>query len=112
MFVQESSDEEKGLTFAEVLPKEIEVLRKARRKREVPERPVPLEQDIVGLAFSGGGIRSATFNLGVIQALASKNLLKFVDYFRRCQAVVTLDPGSVRGPTPSAVNLPQAITIL
>ncbi len=80
MFVQESSDEEKGLTFAEVLPKEIEVLRKARRKREVPERPVPLEQDIVGLAFSGGGIRSATFNLGVIQALASKNLLKFVDY--------------------------------
>ncbi len=40
MFVQESSDEEKGLTFAEVLPKEIEVLRKARRKREVPERPI------------------------------------------------------------------------
>ena len=80
MFVQDSSDEEKGLTFAEVLPKEIEVLQKARQKRNVPERPVPLEQDIVGLAFSGGGIRSATFNLGVIQALASKNLLKFVDY--------------------------------
>jgi predicted acylesterase/phospholipase RssA len=80
MFVQESSDEEKGLTFADVLPKEIAVLRKAREKREVPERPLPLEQDIVGLAFSGGGIRSATFNLGVIQALASKNLLKFVDY--------------------------------
>ena len=80
MFVQESSDEDQGLTFAEVLPKEIAVLRKARAKREVPERPVPLEQDIVGLAFSGGGIRSATFNLGVIQALANKNLLKFVDY--------------------------------
>ena len=63
-----------------MLPKEIEILRSARVKREVPARERPLEQDIVGLAFSGGGIRSATFNLGVIQALASKNLLKFVDY--------------------------------
>ncbi|MEM7083020.1 MAG: patatin-like phospholipase family protein [Pseudomonadota bacterium] len=29
-------------------------------------------RNLVGLAFSGGGIRSATFNLGVIQALAKK----------------------------------------
>ncbi len=33
-----------------------------------------------GLAFSGGGIRSATFNLGVLQALAKLRLLPRFDY--------------------------------
>jgi hypothetical protein len=32
-----------------------------------------------GVAFSGGGIRSATFNLGVLQGLAEKRLLRHVD---------------------------------
>jgi hypothetical protein len=36
--------------------------------------------NLVGLAFSGGGIRSATFNLGVLQALADLKLLTRVDY--------------------------------
>jgi hypothetical protein len=36
--------------------------------------------NLVGLAFSGGGIRSATFNLGVLQALAELKLLYRVDY--------------------------------
>jgi hypothetical protein len=35
---------------------------------------------LFGLAFSGGGIRSATFNLGVIQSLAGLGLLRQVDY--------------------------------
>lgn len=35
---------------------------------------------LLGLAFSGGGIRSATFNLGVLQALARLGLLRHVDY--------------------------------
>ena len=41
------------------------------------------KQDLVGLAFSGGGIRSATFNLGVLQGLAGltrSGLLKYLDY--------------------------------
>lgn len=38
------------------------------------------KRDLVGLAFSGGGIRSATFNLGVLQALATKSFLRHVDY--------------------------------
>src|SRR5215831_13983311 len=38
-------------------------------------RPAPL-----GLAFSGGGIRSATFNLGVLQGLAERGLLAHIDY--------------------------------
>lgn len=37
-------------------------------------------KDIIALAFSGGGIRNATTNLGVLQDLASKNLLSKFDY--------------------------------
>ncbi|MEJ2592101.1 MAG: hypothetical protein P8178_11995 [Candidatus Thiodiazotropha sp.] len=36
--------------------------------------------DLLGLAFSGGGIRSATFNLGILQGLATHGLLHEVDY--------------------------------
>ena len=36
--------------------------------------------NLFGLSFSGGGIRSATFNLGILQALASLKLLGRVDY--------------------------------
>ena len=35
---------------------------------------------LVGLALSGGGIRSATFNLGVLQGLAEHKLLRRIDY--------------------------------
>ncbi|MBC6992330.1 patatin-like phospholipase family protein [Hymenobacter sp. BT491] len=35
---------------------------------------------LCGVAFSGGGIRSATFNLGILQGLASKGWLPQVDY--------------------------------
>lgn len=34
----------------------------------------------LGLALSGGGIRSATFNLGVLQALAERKLMTRIDY--------------------------------
>ena len=37
-------------------------------------------RQLFGVAFSGGGIRSATFNLGVLQALSDKGLLQHVDY--------------------------------
>jgi hypothetical protein len=33
-----------------------------------------------GIGLSGGGIRSATFCLGALQALASKDVLKDFDY--------------------------------
>lgn len=55
------------------------------------EKPNDSEQDkillkhraqmsLVGLAISGGGIRSATFGLGVIQAFAHLNMLKHFDF--------------------------------
>lgn len=46
------------------------------------ERTIPpsTKYGLVGLALSGGGIRSATFNLGVLQSLAEHGILKQVDY--------------------------------
>ena len=43
-----------------------------------PEPESPAEY--VGLALSGGGVRSATFNLGVLQALATHHVLGAIDY--------------------------------
>jgi predicted acylesterase/phospholipase RssA len=41
---------------------------------------VPLDKSLVGLAFSGGGVRSGAFNLGLSQALHDKNVLPQIDY--------------------------------
>ncbi|WP_038162613.1 GMC oxidoreductase [Verrucomicrobium sp. BvORR106] len=41
---------------------------------------IKLPKDAVGLAFSGGGIRSATFCLGVLQALATRNRVRDLDF--------------------------------
>lgn len=41
---------------------------------------IPADAPVVGLALSGGGIRSASFNLGVLQALQRKGLITRIDY--------------------------------
>lgn len=57
-----------------------------RERRKILGQPVPEETingfpaDTVGLACSGGGIRSATFCLGFLQALAGLKLLGRIDY--------------------------------
>jgi len=66
------------VTFDEVLRRERERVNKSREKRHVS--PPAHEDNLIGLAFSGGGIRSATFNLGLLQALAQKGLLSKFDY--------------------------------
>jgi hypothetical protein len=42
-------------------------------------RGLALERHLAGLAFSGGGIRSATFCIGILQGLAGLKLLRFFD---------------------------------
>jgi choline dehydrogenase-like flavoprotein len=46
----------------------------------VPAKVPRMPENTVGLALSGGGIRSATFCLGVLQALARRNRIRDVDY--------------------------------
>jgi hypothetical protein len=99
----------------------------ARRALETAARPryAPLAgMDAVGLALSGGGIRSATFCLGVVQVLSDKGLLGDVDFlstvsgggfvgaFVTRRRGVALDPppwldgatGGALGPDPDPVR--------
>jgi len=50
------------------------------RERRAAAGSVPPDAPLVGLALSGGGIRSAAFNMGVLQALSHRGLLAQVDY--------------------------------
>lgn len=62
----------------EIHPKEAKRLKDRRAQAKL--KPGNPEQDAVGLSLSGGGIRSATFNLGILQALERFGFLKHVDY--------------------------------
>jgi hypothetical protein len=75
--------------FAEVFRDEWKEIYRRRKKAyaEPPQGDVTgldgkhAPENLVGLAFSGGGIRSATFCLGVLQALHELKLLRIFDYF-------------------------------
>jgi hypothetical protein len=53
--------------------------RNARAEREPIMRPTA-SSNVIGLALSGGGIRSASFCLGALQALEKAKVLKNIDY--------------------------------
>ena len=74
--------------FHQVLADELDQISHLRQQRGAPPG-IPEEGDIsdrafhantIGLSFSGGGIRSATFNLGILQGLARWGVLPSVDY--------------------------------
>ena len=73
--------------FSTVLARELEHLLKARNgpgpSKEIAGAKAAAhaeEMRLKALALSGGGIRSATFCLGIIQALCERGLLKCFDY--------------------------------
>ena len=70
--------------IANVFPAELKEISGRRTKLGIApldiEDAPSLDLGLVGLAFSGGGIRSATFALGVVQALAKHKVLRLVDY--------------------------------
>jgi hypothetical protein len=68
----DSYDYIKGEEEEKLIAKELEHIRK--------QHPDADKSNLFGLAFSGGGIRSATFCLGVMQALAEKGWLQKFHY--------------------------------
>jgi hypothetical protein len=73
------------LSILKVLSQEYEVLRpnaglKAKDERSLFQQVHKEEAPLTALCLSGGGIRSATFALGVIQGLADRGLLNAFDY--------------------------------
>jgi hypothetical protein len=78
MTANRSAEEEEAYPHW-LLCAEAEALR-LRRKQLSPVAQPPAEAPAVGLALSGGGIRSATFSLGLVQVLARRGILPKVDY--------------------------------
>lgn len=64
----------------EVIAAELESIRERREQHGLPVGASLRTQDLCGLALSGGGIRSASFSLGVMQALAYNGWLARIDY--------------------------------
>ncbi len=80
-----------ALAFEEILADELNEIEVSRARRRAGYEPEPAatsadaprqarDRQLVGLALSGGGIRSATFSLGVLQALAKLRILPWIDY--------------------------------
>ena len=80
------SEQEKHTTLPdEIINDELEII-SARRHTvygsdpEYADQLVNQQQNLRGLSISGGGIRSSTFSIGVIQSLAKAGLFKDFDY--------------------------------
>jgi hypothetical protein len=89
------------------------IQRRRQAARITPENQDPDASPPVGLSLSGGGIRSATLCLGVLQGLARHHLLRWVDYLSTVSGggylgsclsslltVRTQGPGSTPGGSP------------
>ena len=103
---------ERFATFEEVFGEELDLVSKPRQvvrdneeANQKNEATADEEDDVysrahranlMGLAFSGGGIRSATFNLGILQGMANWNLLG------KCHYLSTVSGGGYIGSWLSA----------
>ena len=66
MAINDDTGNEIGDDFSQVLLREIAILRPQTHDPKQSAQECAGQAQLVGLALSGGGIRSATFNLGVI----------------------------------------------
>jgi hypothetical protein len=94
----------RGLSFEEIFQEErTEVANRWKAlpggsKRKLSDSPAPtVKNGLVGLAFSGGGIRSATLNLGISQVLHHHGIFAHADYLS------TVSGGGYIGSSISAI---------
>jgi hypothetical protein len=78
-------NEQAGSVFNEAWQYEMDAMRRGRVAADMEPVRETLAAEahlhhFAGLAFSGGGIRSATFNLGMLQAMAELKMLRDFDY--------------------------------
>lgn len=72
MSIEKQVDDVEKISFEEAKEKELASIQKLH--------PNKTAENLVGPAFSGGGIRSATFGLGVLETLKKLGLLEKIDY--------------------------------
>jgi hypothetical protein len=77
-----SAQEQTGRQWEEVRDAELEEVAARRRAAGFAGPPTKegVKDDLVGLALSGGGVRSASFNLGLLQALVECGALRYFDF--------------------------------
>ncbi|WP_158623666.1 hypothetical protein [Corallococcus llansteffanensis] len=87
MRTRERREEATGLGIEGLVERELEAMKGSPPSPQAPSEasggPTWIEhprRSLFGLALSGGGIRSATFNLGLLQGLAKLELLGTFDY--------------------------------
>src|SRR5688572_23659562 len=76
----EPGDARDAVDVEGVVAKELDYLLTHRHGQGDDRHRELVRRSLIGLALSGGGIRSATTNLGVLQALSRMNVLPMVDY--------------------------------
>jgi len=95
-----------GVPFDDVQAAEAAVIAKQRANRGHAD---PESKTTVGLALSGGGIRSASFALGVLQALARKDG-DHADHLKRVDYLSTVSGGGYIGASLTWFNFLQRKT--
>ncbi len=69
-----------GHTLKDVIESEKKYLQTRRTYLEEAKTPVEIKNDLIGIASSGGGVRSAVVNLGVLKILTESGILQKADY--------------------------------
>ena len=100
--------------FEGIFPQELADVNARRRKQDSSEldfdenaQAPTTELGLVGLALSGGGIRSAAFSLGALQALDAKgDLIKRIDYLSTVSGGGYIGSSLTVGLTKSAGHFP------
>lgn len=64
--------------FEDLFTKELEAI--ASKRTKLGQSRDDIQENLVGIALSGGGVRSATINLGFLQVMNKPGLLKQADY--------------------------------
>jgi len=98
-------DKSRSEFLDKVFPAELEEIEQRRKNAGIEQEglsgPPSTGKRLVGLALSGGGIRSATFSLGILQGLARHGVLRHVDllstvsgggYIGSCLSALLNDP--------------------
>lgn len=82
--IREAGSPNGGVSTEEINKAEKAFIQKRRRANDPADSPDLCNrrerQHAAGIALSGGGIRSATFSLGVLTVLAKRDVLRHVDY--------------------------------
>lgn len=111
-----AAKKEKGYLFNEVFTEElVEITRRWENYKPYPDRylsafeedcrkPTP-RHGLMGIGFSGGGIRSATINLGITQVLNRRGIFDHVDYMS------TVSGGGYLGSSISALMRRKTKTV-